>query len=276
MSELQYPDEALGPLRVASAPRAVADERPAALYPAALSPDLVRRAQALARWRRRSDQIRFFRKALPAAIGCILLFGVGWVGVRALVSALSQAGRELGSIHLINPIFYGRNQKGELYIMSATEAVRDGSDPDRIALTEPDLKQYPAGAPEPTTTHARHGMYHEKAKLLDLIGHVVATDGRGYTFTSEFAHVDMHKNSAVGNSHVYAYGPQGSISADSYQVYDKGSHAFFMGHTHTHLTNQPLPKTPPRPPARPVLPAGAVPVPYRVFGGSGLAIRPPL
>jgi lipopolysaccharide export system protein LptC len=274
-SDITYPDERLGPLRAPAPPRPVADERPEALYPAALSPDLVRRAQALAKWRRRSEQIRFLRRALPAAMAAILVFAVGWVGVRAIIAAL-QSGQELGSIHLIHPTFYGRNDKGELYIMSAAEAVRQGSDPNLISLVEPDLKQYPAGAPEPMTTHAEHGVYREKEKLLDLIGHVVATDGRGNTFTSGFAHVDMRKNSVVGQSHVYSWGPQGSISADAYQVYDKGQHAIFTGHTKTHLTNQPAPKAPLRPAARPELPAGAIPIPYKIFGRSGPDIRPPL
>ena len=231
----------------------------------ALPPDLVRRAQAMARWRRRSRQVHFFRKALPAAIAAILLFGIGWVGVRAVIAALAQADRSLGAIHLINPTFYGRNEKGELYIMSASEAVREAGDPDRIALTSPRLKQYPAGAPAPMTTQALHGVYHEAKKQLDLTGSVVATDGRGYTFQSEFAHVDMPKNSVVGNSHVYSFGPSGSISADAYQVYDKGQHAIFTGHTRTHLTNQPAAKIPPRPAAVPVLPAGALPVPFQIF-----------
>ena len=227
--------------------------------------DLERRAQALARWRRRSRQVHFFRKALPAAIGALLLFGVAWIGIRAIIAALAQADRSLGAIHLINPTFYGRNEKGELYIMSASEAVRAGDDPDRIALTNPHLTQYPVGAPEPMTTRAQHGVYHEAKRQLELTGDVVATDGRGYTFESQFAHVDMPKNSVVGNSHVYSFGPSGSISADAYQVYDKGQHAIFTGHTHTHLTNRPVPKTPPRPAAVPVLPAGALPVPFQIF-----------
>jgi lipopolysaccharide export system protein LptC len=247
--DMSYGDDGLGPLQ----PRSD------------LSPDLVRRAQALAKWRRRSRQIHFFRKALPAAIAAILVFGLAWVGVRAIISALAHSGRELGSIHLLNPDFYGRNEKGELYIMSAAEAVRQGDDPDRIALTKPNLKQYPAGAPAPMTTRADYGTYHEEKKQLDLYGHVVATDGRGYTFESAYAHVDMPHNSAVGNAHVYSYGPSGSISADAYQVYDKGQHAIFTGHVHTHLTNKPTPKGPPQPAARPVLPAGAQPLPFQVL-----------
>ena len=247
--------------------------------PGGASPDLARRAAALERWRRRSRQVQFFRKALPAAIGAIMLLGVGWVGVRALLSAFARADKELGSIHLINPSFYGRNEKGELYIMSASEAVRDASDPDRITLVNPDLLQYPAGAPAPMTTKALHGLYHEAHKLLDLSGNVVATDGRGYTFESQVAHINMRLNSAVGNAHVHSYGPSGSILADAYQVYDKGQHAIFTGNVHTHLTNKPDARGPARPAAKPVLPAGAIPVPYQIFGhaaGTGAApvLRP--
>ena len=289
MADIVYPEEALGPLRVAPsgvaqsgvpqsgvAPSGVAPSgggspgvEPQGPPPAGADPssaDLVRRAEALERWRRRSRQVQFFRKALPAAIGAIMLLGLGWVGVRALLSALAHADKELGSIHLINPSFYGRNEKGELYIMSASEAVRDGGDPDRITLVNPNLLQYPAGAPAPMTTKALHGVYHEAHKLLDLSGNVVSTDGRGYTFTSQLAHVDMPHNSAVGNSHVYSYGPSGSILADAYQVYDKGQHAIFTGNVHTHLTNKPEPKGAPLPAARPVLPAGAQPLPFQIFG----------
>ena len=274
MADISYPDEALGPLRAPSSPPAPQGSPPSAPAPETSTPDLVRRAEALERWRRRSRQVQFFRKALPAAIGVIVLIGVGWIGVRSLLSALARADKELGSIHLINPSFYGRNEKGELYIMSAAEAVRDGNDPDRITLVNPNLLQYPAGAPAPMTTKALHGLYHEAHKQLDLTGNVVSTDGRGYTFTSQLAHVDMAHNSAVGNSHVYSYGPSGSILADAYRVYDKGQHAIFTGNVHTHLTNKPEPKGPPLPAAVPVLPAGAIPVPYQIFGHFDRPVAP--
>ena len=211
LTELDYPDQALGPLHAPLgrplADGRLADDRPAGLFPAALSPDLVRRAQALARWRRRSEQIHFFRKALPAAIAAILLFGVGWIGIRAIISALAQADKELGSIHLINPTFYGRNEKGELYIMSAKEAVRAGDDPDRIALIDPDLKQYPVGAPAPMTTHAQHGLYHEQKKQLDLSDMSWRpTDGATRSRASSPTST-CQRNSVVGNTHVYSFGP---------------------------------------------------------------------
>jgi lipopolysaccharide export system protein LptC len=196
--------------------------------------DLERRHAALARWRARSEQVRFFRKALPMAIAAILVFGIGWVSVRAIMAAFSDIDRDVGTIHLVDPVFYGRNQRGEPYVMTATEAVRSGADPNRIALTNPGLKQY-TGNPQPQTVRALHGIYLDEQRLMDLSGHVVATDGKGYTFRSEFAHVDMPKNSVVGQVKCEADGPSGSITSDAYQIYDKGQHTIFTGHTHTHL-----------------------------------------
>jgi lipopolysaccharide export system protein LptC len=75
--------------------------------------DLERRHAALERWRKRSEQVRFFRKALPMAIAAIVVFGIGWVTVRAIAALFNGADRDVGTIHLVDPVFYGRNQRGE-------------------------------------------------------------------------------------------------------------------------------------------------------------------
>jgi lipopolysaccharide export system protein LptC len=204
--------------------------------PAAPSLDLERRAAALAKWRKRSRQVQFFRKALPAAIAAILIFGVGWVAVRAVIALILSSDHDVATIHLLNPTFYGRNEKGQPYIMTASEAVQDGSDSDRIFLTNPGMKQY-NGNPLPMTVRALHGVYYQQKKLLDMSGKVVATDGRGNVFHSEYAHVDMPNNSVVGNVHCWGEGPSGKMSADSYQVYDKGEHMIFTGHVYNRLVH---------------------------------------
>lgn len=206
----------------------------------ALSADATRRIEALARWRKRSQLVHFYRRALPAAMIALVLFGLGWVVVRALMS-LGLGGEAVGTIHLLHPTFYGRNERGERYILRADEAVRSGDNPDRIALTRPKLWQY-ASAPQPETVNALTGVYHEKEKLLDLFGHVMASDGAGNHFGSETAYVNMRRNSVVGQTAAFAYGPQGTISASSYAVYDKGQHVIFTGNVHTHLVNNPATK----------------------------------
>jgi lipopolysaccharide export system protein LptC len=205
-----------------------------------LSADAVRRIEALARWRKRSELVHFYRRALPAAMVALVLFGLGWMAVRALMS-LGLGGEAIGTIHLLHPTFYGRNQQGERYILRADEAVRAGDNPDRIALVKPKLWQYTT-APEPQTVTSARGVFHEKEKLLDLFGQVKASDGSGNHFSSETAYVNMHRNSVVGQTAAFADGPQGTISASSYAVYDKGKHVIFTGNVHTHLVNSPAAK----------------------------------
>lgn len=217
-----------------------------ALAPSSPSPqassDAERRLAALAKWRKRSQLVHFYRRALPAAMVALILFGLGWVAVRALIS-MGMGGDSIGAIHLLNPTFYGRNERGERYVLKAREAIRSGVDPDHIALTEPRLWEYTT-APQPETVVARTGVYHEKAKLLDLFGKVVATDGQGNRFASETAYVNMRNNSVTGQTAAFASGPQGTISGSSYAVYDKGQHVIFTGNVHTHLVNNHLVSNP--------------------------------
>ncbi|MHB8285314.1 MAG: LPS export ABC transporter periplasmic protein LptC [Caulobacteraceae bacterium] len=217
-----------------------------------LSADAVRRIQALARWRKRSELVHFYRRALPAAMVALVLFGLGWIAVRALIS-LGLGGEGVGTIHLLHPTFYGRNERGERYVLRADEAIRAGDNPDRIALTRPRLWEYTT-APQPETVSSATGVYHEKEKLLDLFGHVKASDGNGNHFASETAYVNMRRNSVVGQTAAFASGPQGTISASSYAVYDKGQHVIFTGNVHTHLVNNPGAKSGPARPA-PLAPA---------------------
>ncbi len=198
------------------------------------------RLVALARWRKRSQVVQFYRRALPAAMAALMVFGLGWVLIRSLLS-LGSGGDAVGTIHLLHPTFYGRNERGERYVLAAEEAVRDGADPDHISLTLPKLWEY-TGAPQPETVTAKTGVYHEKDKLLDLFGHARANDGQGNTFISDVAYVKMRKNSVVGQSKAFGAGPQGTISASSYAAYDKGEHVVFTGNVHTHLVNNPTSK----------------------------------
>ncbi len=195
--------------------------------------EVARRAEALARWRKRSEQVHFFRRALPASMAALAAICVSWIGVRSLIAHLRTA-PNVASIHMTHPVYYGRNDDGQPYKMKAELAVRDGVDPDHIELTKPSYTQdttYPA----PEIVTADRGVYHEKAKLLDLYGHVQATDGQDNHFESEFAHVDLNKSDVSGKVPMYAYGPSGTLSAQSYIILNKGQHMFFVGAVHTHL-----------------------------------------
>jgi lipopolysaccharide export system protein LptC len=195
--------------------------------------ELARRAKALARWRKRSELVHFYRRALPVTMAVLAAICVGWIVVRSLIAHF-HAAPDVATIHMLHPVYYGRNDDGQPYTMKASLAVRDGFDPDRISLTAPSYSQITA-APAPEVVTADRGLYNDKTKLLDLYGHVRATDGKDNHFESDFAHVDMNKSDVSGKVPMYAYGPSGTLRAQSYVILNKGQHMFFMGAVHSHL-----------------------------------------
>ncbi len=212
--------------------------------------EVARRAEALARWRKRSELVHFYRRALPATMAALGVMCVAWIGVRSLIAHFRKA-PDVATIHMLHPLYYGRNDEGQPYKMGASLAVKDGVDPDRIALTDPSYTQTTA-APAPEIVTADRGVYNDKTKLLDLYGHVRATDGKDNHFESEFAHVDMNKSDVSGRVPMYAYGPSGTLRAQSYMILNKGQHMFFIGAVHTHLLmTSSTPKTPTSAPAKP-------------------------
>ncbi len=195
--------------------------------------EVARRAEALARWRKRSELVHFYRRALPATMGALAAICVSWIAVRSLIAHFHTA-PDVATIHMLHPIYYGRNDDGQPYKMSASLAVQNNTDPDRIALTDPSYTQTTA-APAPEVVTADRGVYHKAAKLLDLYGHVRATDGKDNHFESDFAHVDMNKSDVSGKVPMYAYGPSGTLRAQSYMILNKGQHMYFIGAVHSHL-----------------------------------------
>ncbi len=209
--------------------------QPAAQTVGVLTPpeEVARRANALARWRKRSELVHFYRRALPAAMVVLAAVCAGWIVVRSVIAHFHTA-PDVATIHMLHPTYYGRNDDGQPYTMRASLAVRDGFDPDRIALTNPSYSQITA-APAPEVVTADRGIYNDKTKLLDLYGHVRATDGKDNHFETDFAHVDMNKSDVSGKVPMYAYGPSGTLRAQSYMILNKGQHMFFIGAVHTHL-----------------------------------------
>jgi lipopolysaccharide export system protein LptC len=225
---------------------------PAASPAAVMTPpeELARRALALSRWRKRSEVVHFYRRALPATMIVLAVFCVGWIIVRSLIAQF-HAAPDVATIHMLHPIYYGRNDDDQPYQMKASLAVRDAVDPDRIALTNPSYTQA-TDAPGPEVVTADRGVYNDKTKLLDLYGHVRATDGHDNHFESEFAHVDLNKSDVSGKVPMYAYGPSGTLRAQSYVILNKGQHMFFIGNVHNRiLMTSSTPKTPSPPAQKP-------------------------
>ena len=216
------------------APSPTAD--PAA-SPSAAGPLQDRRAAEMARWRSRSKRIVFYRRALPWAMLAIVIAVASWVGLRAFLTAQqADVAGATSAIHMTNPKFYGRDEKGRSFQLSAKDAVRDVKDTNLITLNGPGM-MLDTGGKEPVRVQGGKGSYREDTKILQITEGVLLQDGRGSEFRSQEASVDTHAGVVRGEKDVKGRGPLGQIAASSYAVEEDGARVLFSGAVRTHIEN---------------------------------------
>lgn len=204
----------------------------AAIGPAASA---LRRERGMARWRARSALIRRLRMVLPAAMVAILLALAGWVVVGAILSRLSETHRTgQALIHMTNAHFYGRDSGGRPYVLAAVEASRNDNDLKQVTLKLPTLT-LDEGGERPTRVSADGGVYREDDRILRLAGHVTLLDADGSVFKTERAVVDTVQGTVAGPAPVAGSGPQGDITANAFDVYDRGARVVFRGEVHSRM-----------------------------------------
>lgn len=198
-------------------------------------PNAARRERGMARWRARSLLIHRLRRILPAIIGAILLLLAGWVIVGAILSRLADphaAGQAL--IHMTNAHFYGRDNTGKPYVLSAAEASRDDKDLQLVALQLPTLT-LDVGTPQSSHVSADAGVYREDSRILRLKGHVALQTANGNLFRTDEAVVDTVSATVHGPTPVSGVGPSGEITAQNFDIYDRGARVVFRGEVHSRM-----------------------------------------
>lgn len=193
------------------------------------------RARVMRRWRARSRLVAFFRVALPISIGLIVVGLAGWLIVSGVIDRLNGHPIEsVGSIHMTDARFLGRDGDGRSYVITADDAIRDNFDQQKITLVHPAMV-VGQGAPKSIRVSANSGVYREDNRILMLNGHVRMADDAGESFQTAQAIVDTVKAAVAGNTPIFGHGPMGDISANSYAVYDRGAHLVFQGKVHARL-----------------------------------------
>jgi lipopolysaccharide export system protein LptC len=218
---------------------------PASRFHAAVPPsltveDIQRRRRLLEQWRRHSNLIHTLRRLLPMLCVIMLLALGGWAVVSTLfwrLGAASQSGNLV--IRMLKPNFQGRDEKGQPYLLSADSAVRDDKDAALITMEAPVFTL--GSAAEQTHVRAKHGVYREDTRILNLTGDVHLDDGEGYHFVTEHAVIDTQKNNVDGELHIDGHGPLGRIAASSYAVRDGGAHVYFTGQVKARIDNHRAP-----------------------------------
>jgi lipopolysaccharide export system protein LptC len=206
--------------------------------PGLAADDIQRRQRLLLKWRRHSSLIHSLRRLLPVLCFLMLAAMGGWAVVSTLFwrfGAADQAGGLV--IRMLKPDFKGRDDKGQPYTLTADSAVRDDRD---AALVTMETPVFTLGSGlQQTHVRAKHGVYREDTRILNLTGDVHLDDAAGYHFVTEHAVVDTQKNNVDGEQHVEGNGPLGRIAASSYAVRDGGAHVFFTGHVRARIERHP-------------------------------------
>jgi lipopolysaccharide export system protein LptC len=212
--------------------------------------DIQRRQRLLLKWRRHSNLIHTLRRVLPVLCIVMLLALGGWTLVTTLFSRQGAASRSSApGIHMLKPDFQGRDEKGQPYNVTADSAVRDDADPARVILEAPVFTL--GSGLEQTHVRARHGVYRDDTRILNLTGDVHLENAEGYHFVTEHVVIDTQKNNVDGETHIDGHGPLGQIAASSYAVRDGGAHVFFTGQVKARIENHHAPVGAQPAPAKP-------------------------
>ena len=201
----------------------------------AASPEIAARMKS---WRRRSGRIAVMRRWLPRIGIALVSFTVLWMAIRAAIALITASDFQNGDVHMLNPQFLGRDDKGKPYSVVAKDAVRNTHHPDIVHLTAPILTLQ-ADSGKPMRMTARTGELDQTKHLLLLQGDVFIEDDKGDTFRSERTVIDTEAASARGDSAVVGDGPLGHITASSYSISSHGEHIVFEGGVRSRLNMQP-------------------------------------
>jgi lipopolysaccharide export system protein LptC len=91
---------------------------------------------------------------------------------------------------------------------------------------------HPAGTlegPRDMNLIALTGLYDRAAQKLDLNGNVELTTSDGYHFETDSTRINLQQGWAVGERPIQGSGPTGTLSADRFEIRDKGDVLRFEG-----------------------------------------------
>lgn len=190
--------------------------------------DAERVRRAMASWRQRSRLIKFYRRALPAAIGVVLAGMAGWVTWRTFAGERADLG-DPQFVRLVNARFFGQDANGRPFVLGAKEAARPlRGETSVVRLTGPSLEIDQGG--KTTTVTATNGVWNEKSLIVRLFGQVVVQEPTsGFRMDTSEAVVNTQQSLVTGSKPVTAQGPLGRVDAKGYAIYEQGARVVFRG-----------------------------------------------
>lgn len=188
---------------------------------------------------RYSRRVALLKVALPAIGGSLLLLVVVWPRVAPLFDRFRFQAidlREARELRMINPRYIGTDRDEHPFVVTAAVGRQVPQRDDVMSLDDPVANlQSHSGAK--IVVSANTGVYQTQTQFLDLFGKVTITHENGSTFVTNAARVDAANDAAEGTAPVEGHGPQGDITAQGFQIVDKGDIVIFTGRSNLLLKN---------------------------------------
>lgn len=173
--------------------------------------------------------VRALRYVLAAVVLAVVTTVLLWPELeRTAPPKLEQDAQKIASNELVNPKFESVDADGQPFVLSATRAVQDQSNPDRVNLEKPDgaltLKD---GAV--LKLAAKTGLYQQESQIMDLAGDVRLIQDQGYEMTGSVLTINLKTREVNSTAPVAGSGPLGSITAMALDSADAGKTLIFHG-----------------------------------------------
>lgn len=124
--------------------------------------------------------------------------------------------------------FYGQDQMGQPFTITAEQAVHTGPKPEEVDLIDLQADMVlnsgmwiTVGAPE--------GLFYHKDKILMLDGGINIFSDRGYEFFTDVILLDLAAGTATSEAPIKGQGPFGVVQADRFRATDMGKKLYFDG-----------------------------------------------
>jgi lipopolysaccharide export system protein LptC len=184
--------------------------------------------------RAHSVWVHILRWLLPAIMVAVVAVLAGLVAVHAIKRQAAAHKDATTPIRMVNPHFFGRDNKGRAFTLGARQAARDEQSFQNVLLAYPAVTMDVDG-PRPSTLTADTGVYHEDTRILYLKGHVRADNSKASTFATDEAVVNTRTGTVNGTGALASRTPVGDVKSGSFDVYDKGDRVIFKGGVHARL-----------------------------------------
>ena len=184
--------------------------------------------------RRHSAFVRTLRWLLPAIMIATLALLAVLVSAHAIRRRAAEHREADAPIRMLNPHFYGRDNKGRAYVLGASEAMRDENSLELVLLKSPTVTMDMDGK-APSTLTADSGAYHEDTRILLLKGHVRANNAQTSHFATDEAVINTQTGAVTGPESLASQTPMGDLQSHSFDVLNKGDRVIFKGGVHARL-----------------------------------------